>query len=72
MTGDDIAANATAFFGEPLDEAGAIGGFAARLGQRLAHFSGQDPGQILGVLAHPYLPFEPIAQVHVAHSLCAP
>jgi len=37
-----VAVDALAFFGKPFDVVGAIGDFAARLGQRLALFQGHD------------------------------
>ena len=40
----DIAADPARLFGEPVDEARAIGNLATRLGDRLAHLGGQDDG----------------------------
>ena len=45
----DIAADPARLFGEPVDEARAIGNLAARLGNRLAHLGGQNDGQVLGI-----------------------
>ena len=45
-----FAIGALAFLGEPLDERGAIGHFALRLGQRLAALGGDQLRQIVGVL----------------------
>ena len=53
----DITANPARLFGEPVDEARAIGNLAARLGDRLAHLGGQDDGQILGIRHYQLVPF---------------
>ena len=36
------------FFGEPAQEFGAVGDFAAGFGQGLAHFQGHEEGEVLG------------------------
>ena len=52
MARNDIAVNPLGFFGEPLDEARAIEDLALGLGQRFAHFGGQDGTQIVGIGNH--------------------
>ena len=52
MTGDDVAVQALAFFGEPLDERGRVGDLAARLRQRFALLGGHDDGQVFLVRHH--------------------
>ena len=57
--GDGVAVNALGFFGKPFDIGCAVGDFAARFGQRLALFGGQDARQIFLVRRHQV---EPAAQ----------
>ena len=52
-----IAADAARLFGKPVDKAGTIDNFAARLGQWLAHFGGQDNRQIIGIRHDQIIPF---------------
>ena len=59
MTGNDIAVQPLAFFGEPLDEGGGVGDFALRFGQRLALLGGHEGREILLVL---HDEIEPAAQ----------
>ena len=45
--GDALAVGALAFLGEPFEERGGVGHFAARLGERLARFGGDQPGEVV-------------------------
>jgi hypothetical protein len=56
---DHVAVDALAFLGEPLDEAGAVGDLAARLGERLALLGGH---QLRQVLLRRHHQLEPLAQ----------
>ena len=49
---DRLAIDTLGLFAEPFDEGGSIQHLALGLGQRLAHFGGQDGGQIIGVFDH--------------------
>ena len=52
-----IAADAARLFGKPVDEACTIDNLAARLGQWLAHFGGQDDRQIISIRHDQIIPF---------------
>ena len=52
VPGNDVAVDAFAFFGEPLDERGRVGDLALRLRQRLALLGGHDDGEIVDVGHH--------------------
>ena len=57
MAGDGFAINALGLFAEPFDEGRAIQHLALGFGQGLAHFGGQDGGQIIGIFDHEIEPF---------------
>ena len=46
--GEVAAVVADGFFGEPAQELGPVGDFAAGFGQRFAHFQGHQQGEVLG------------------------
>ncbi|MPL75524.1 hypothetical protein SDC9_21348 [bioreactor metagenome] len=56
---DGLAIDALGLLAEPLDERGAIGDLALRLGQRLAHLGGEDRAEVVLVRHHQ---LEPLAQ----------
>ena len=56
MRGDQLAVDATAFLGEPVQEGGRIGDLAARLGEGFALLGGHDAGQVLLVEEQPVVP----------------
>ena len=56
---DDVAVDALGLLGEPLEEGGAVGDLAARLGQRLALLAGHQEREVLLVGHHQV---EPLAQ----------
>ena len=57
MAGDGLAVDPLGLFAEPFDEGRAIGDLALGLGQRFAHFGGQDRAQIVLVGHHQVVPF---------------
>ncbi len=57
MAGDGLAIDALGLLAEPFHKRGAIEDFALCLGQRLAHFGGQDGAQIVGIGDHQVIPF---------------
>src|SRR5919204_5970913 len=54
---NDVAVGALAFFGEPLDERGAVGDLAARFGKRFALLGSHDLRQVFLVRHHEIEPF---------------
>mgnify|MGYP003694098813 CR=1 FL=1 len=52
VAGNDVAVEALAFLGEPLDERSRVGDLALRFRQRLALLGGHDDGEIVDVREH--------------------
>ena len=52
VAGNDVAVEALAFLGEPLDEGSRVGDLAFRFRQRLALLGGHDDGEIIDVREH--------------------
>jgi hypothetical protein len=52
VAGDRVAIDALGFFAEPFDVSCAIEDFALGFSQRLAHFDGQDRGEVVSIGDH--------------------